>query len=286
MKHIAVLINSASGRNDSRGQIEAAFKKAGLEADFIEIGSGFQKKLAEAFDSGLKTFVAAGGDGTVNALVSEVYNQKVTIGIIPTGTLNHFAKDLGLPQDIEQAVSVIAGGKARLQDIGIVNGQIFINNSSIGIYARVARTKKRTKMWLLRFAIGIASAFWFIFRPPSYNVNLDIDGKRVSRRTPIVFVGNNKYDLSNLGLSNRHSINKGTLCVYIIKTHNPLLLILVSLGILLGRVNSAYFEQHDATELVITTSRRRLLVSYDGEVKKTITPLNYSILPSTIKIIC
>jgi diacylglycerol kinase family enzyme len=209
----------------------------------------------------------------------------VTLGIIPTGTLNHFAKDLGLSADIEDSIKRVARGNSKWVDVGHINDKIFLNNSSIGIYARIANVKRRTKIWLFRFSLGILSGLWFIVKPPHYRLTINLNDKTIHRTTPIIFIGNNKYDLTGVGLFNRRHIDKNKLSVYVIKTINPFTLITVGLGILIGRITPAYFESYDIQKLKITSKRKKVLVAYDGEVDRLATPISYSIKKSELRVI-
>lgn len=286
MKNICVVINPSSGLTNTQAKISSAFDEHKLDAHYIQLNSSFQRNFDSAYCRGCRTFVAAGGDGTVNALASLLINKEnVILGIIPTGTLNHFAKDLGLSTDIYDAVKRIARSSSKLIDVGHINDKIFLNNSSIGIYARIANVKRRTKIWLFRFALGILSGLWFTLKPPHYHLSIKFNGKTLHRTTPIIFVGNNKYDLSGVGLFNRSNINKNILSVYIIKTVNPLRLILVGLSTLIGRINTAYFEAYDVSEVQITTKRNKIYVAYDGEVSRLATPIQYSIKKGELRVI-
>ena len=286
MKSIVILHNQGSGFGDKRQAIEEAFGAHKASIDFVDLCEGFEAKIVRFYESGNRTFVAAGGDGTVNALVSQLIDKPdVRIGIIPVGTLNHLAKDLKIPLNTIEAVELILSGKDKKIDIGQVDNQIFLNNSSVGIYARIANTKKRTSNSPLRFMLGILSGLWFVINPPIYKLDILVDRQTLKRTTPIIFVGNNKFDLTGYGLFNRDHLDKGELSVFIIRTHNPLRLLLVCGSILVGRINSIYFEKFSAEELEIHTRRKKLLVAYDGEVNTLSTPLKYTILSKKIKVI-
>lgn len=285
MKKICIIHNPDSGFFNQREKIESALKKYELEVEFINLNKSLSNNIERIREEGCNVFVAAGGDGTVNAVAGIIYNSKSSLGIIPLGTYNHLAKDLKLPIDIDAAVSVIAKTKIKKIDIAKVNDQIFLNTSSIGIYARMAFTKKRSKVWLFRWLLGAFSSIRFLLNPPKYNLQLNIGAKKITRSTPIVFIGNNKYDLTSLGLYNRRSLSSGRLCIYLAKTHNPLRLLMIIFGIIIGRVNSTYFEEFHTQNITISSKRRKLLVAYDGEVSNQVTPLEFSICTAALNVI-
>jgi diacylglycerol kinase family enzyme len=286
IKDICILSNTNSGLTDTKASIDSALSKHKISAYYIELNDSLQSSFDKAYQQGYRTFVAAGGDGTVNALASLLVNKMdVVMGVIPSGTLNHFAKDLGLAVEIDESVSRLAKGRSKLIDVGHINDKIFLNNSSIGIYAKVANVKRRTKVWLFRFILGILSGLWFIANPPSYNFKIKVGGKTIQRNISIIFVGNNRYDLSGFGLSNRHSLSGGNLSIYVIRTINPFRLIAVSLNLLIGHINADYFETYEAPELKINTRKKKLLVAYDGEVARLKTPILYSIAKKELRVI-
>lgn len=286
MTSVAVLHNPNSGLRDKRATIEECFRKAGLDTQFVDLKSGFEEEIAELYDTGFRTFIAAGGDGTVNALASQVVNyQGIKFGVVPMGTLNHFAKDLKLPLELRDAVKLIASNHSQKIDVGYVNDQLFLNNSSIGIYARIAHRKQSSKVWLIRFLLGIISGLWLIIKPPVYKLHIKIKADKKTYKTPIVFVGNNHYNLTGVGLANREYLNKGLLRTFIVRTRNPFRIILLMIGLLFGKINNIYFENISVPSLSIDSKRKHLLCAFDGEVKKMKTPITYRIRPKSLDVL-
>jgi diacylglycerol kinase family enzyme len=142
--------------------------------------------------------VAAGGDGTVSAVASTLIDCQTRLGILPLGTLNHFAKDLRIPMDLPSAVQVLADGRMRQVDVAEVNGRAFINNCSIGLYPHLVTRRDRQRQRLGRnkwVATGIA-LLSVLGKYPLVRVLIDAPGQSLRSRTPIVFVGNNRYEVS------------------------------------------------------------------------------------------
>src|SRR5207248_7266555 len=126
----------------------------------IEKGSDPKDVARGALARGAKTLVAVGGDGTIGAVASVLLDSEAILGVLPTGTLNHFARDLQIPLDIEDAARVLANGVVAKIDVGEVNGRAFVNNSSLGIYPqmvawRAEYRRKGSSQWtsLLRAAV-------------------------------------------------------------------------------------------------------------------------------------
>lgn len=153
--------------------------------------------------------VAAGGDGTVSAVVAAIVDTDIALGVLPLGTLNHFAKDLGLPLDLEAAIDRLLSGATRRVDVGEVNGRTFVNNSSLGLYPDIVRDRERQRKRLGRrkwpaFALACLSA---LRRYPFLGVRLTVGGSERIYRTPFVFIGKNDYRMDGLALGERDRID-------------------------------------------------------------------------------
>src|ERR1041385_7680888 len=118
-------------------RLEEAFREAGLEPRLWPFGPGEEVRevARRALEARPPVLVAAGGDGTLSAVADVLRGTDTALGVIPVGTMNHFAKDLGIPLDAGEAAQVIGTGRCIRVDVGEVNGRAFINNASLGIYA-------------------------------------------------------------------------------------------------------------------------------------------------------
>src|SRR5579864_154965 len=151
IRPVRVLLNPESGPPPADAeQLGGLMQSAGLETQILAAPPPRVAELAReaAGDGGI--VVAAGGDGTVAAVAAAVAGSRATLGVLPIGTSNHFARDLGLPATLPQAISVIAAGHARAVDVGEVNGRLFLNNSSIGMYPRIVHRREGQRQRLGR----------------------------------------------------------------------------------------------------------------------------------------
>ena len=141
---VVVIVNSTAGSAGGHPEIERElgelFRAAGCEAEIIALAKD-QDPTAAARDASARAsiVVAAGGDGTVNSVATAIVDSTAALGVLPLGTLNHFAKDLHIPLDLREAVAVVAAGHIRHVDVGQVNDRVFVNNSSIGLYPSAGR---------------------------------------------------------------------------------------------------------------------------------------------------
>ncbi len=288
---VEVIINAGSGaygKQAAREQIVEIFGASGIEArislatsgdDLLELGR-------RAVRGDAATIVAGGGDGTINAVASTLIDTDKTLGILPLGTLNHFAKDLKIPLDLEGAVRTIVADHAVRVDVGEVNGRIFLNNSSLGLYPSIVHQREqKQKLGHGKWPALIWAAFGVMRRYPFLDVRLNADGKEFSSRTPFVFIGNNEYEMESFNIGGRACLDAGQLSLYFSHRTGRLGLLGLGLRALLRRLPKAGdFVAMCTTEVSIKTSRRRIRVSTDGEVTMMEPPLLYRVRPGALRV--
>ena len=236
---------------------------------------------------GARIAVAAGGDGTVNAVASVVAGTETALGVLPLGTLNHFAKDLGIPLDLAQAVETIVRGEVRRVDVAEVNGRLFVNNSSVGVYPTVVRKREAQQ----RLGKGKWSAFahailTVVGRYPLIRVTVEVDGRAITRKTSLVFIGNNEYELNGLRIGKRSRLDAGKLAAYLPHGVGRWRIVWFALRGLFGRLRDGKdFDVFHAAELSIVVNRPKMTVATDGEVSVLDMPLEYRIRPGGLAVV-
>jgi len=286
---MSVIINERSGaaRNPDVGvQVQSLFGKHGLSVrlERVRDPADLPARARQAASRG-DVIVAAGGDGRVSAVAGVAVETRATIGVLPMGTLNHFAKDLGLPTDLEQAVAAIAAGHTRDVDVGEVNGRVFVNNSSVGLYPRmvwernVEQRRGRTK-WTA-FAIAMMRT-WRNYR--TITAHLVVEGKAAVVRTPFIFVGNNHYIAEGFQLGGRSRLDEGRLSVYMAPECGRFEILSLPVRALVRKLESAeLFVEFPAETLTVDVPSRRVSVALDGEVALSRSPLEYRIRLRALK---
>lgn len=270
----------------NRAEIERI--AAGGPISVVEDGAQIDAAVEKALALACRSIVAGGGDGTLNAVASKLVGRKVAFGVLPMGTLNHFAKDLGIPLDPSAALLCIAAGHEIAVDVGEVNGHFFLNNSSIGLYVDVVRDRERQQPRLGRgkwpaFAWAVVGA---LRRYPFLTVELTLDGLARVHRTPLVFVGNNVYRTEGLQIGQRQGLQGGVLSVYVTDRAGRWRLLALGLRAVIGRLREAKdFRAFVATDLRIATAHRSLRVATDGEIRRIDTPLRYRSHPGALRVI-
>jgi diacylglycerol kinase family enzyme len=295
---VAVLLNNAAGNivcRDGRTLSEtvaAAFTRHGITArlDFLsggELKAGARRALRQAENKQIDALVVGGGDGSIASVASVFAGSDVPVGILPLGTLNHFARDLGIPLALEQAVALIAAGQVQSVDLGEVNGKIFVNNSSIGIYPYLVLDRQRLqerrgmrKWTAMAFAI-LRTLRYF----PMRRLRIHAGGLAEPYRSPCVFVGNNEYCLIGRGAGKRERLNAGELCVYVAQRQSRLALFWLACRSLLGFLDqSRDLRAVKVPDLEISSRTSRLLVALDGEVTILHPPLRYRARPNALRV--
>ncbi len=290
--HICVLVNATAGANHQRDLVttlETAFQAAGITArvELADSGAALGKALHEAVKEAPRIIVAGGGDGTINTVASALAGTDIALGVLPLGTLNHFAKDLGIPLALDDAIANIVAGHVIQVDIGEVNSRVFLNNSSLGIYPRLVRQRKHHQQMGWGRWRAFAWAVLTILRRHSFlSLRLTTGGESTLRRTPFVFIGNNEYHMEGFAIGTRDRLDAGTLSVHSVKHAGRTGLLQLALRALFGRLREAKdFEVFCTAEFRIESRRRRLHVATDGEVVLMDTPLLYRVRVKALKVV-
>jgi diacylglycerol kinase family enzyme len=230
--------------------------------------------------------VAAGGDGTISTVAAQLVGTDRRFGVIPIGTLNHFAKDAGIPLGIPAAVQNLLQGHTAHFDVGEVNGRYFLNNASLGIYPRVVSLREQHRS---RWGKWIAFAQAVVTALRTYRLlhaRVDINGEQLDRRTPFVFVGNNVYHYQGRHLGRRTDLSSGKLCLLMAPAAHRTRLVWLAVLAILGRLHGVRdFDEYVAPELRIEVRRERLCIALDGELAFVPTPLHFRIRPKALRVI-
>ena len=290
---MTILLSAGAGRGairHSRQFLDAFVRSRGIVPTIhvIRRGEEIARLVEQALKGGEKLIVAGGGDGTVSAVAGALAGSEAALGVLPLGTLNHFAKDLGIPIDLEAAARLLLTGRIARVDVGEVNGRVFLNNSSLGLYpaAVVERDRKRRVGWNKWVALAWAAANLFR-RMPLWSVRLETEGDETERLTPFVFVGNNEYRFEPPSFGARTRLDAGMLWVYV-APHRPSRLHMLRLAVLalVGRLrDDKDFFIAQAAEFRVETARKHLRVSLDGEVVRMAPPLEYRIRPLALDVV-
>lgn len=290
----AVLINRDAGALGKRGRVNRAgvveaLRHAGIKADPQWLSGPEVRKRAEAaVAAGAKLVIAGGGDGTLSRVAGVLAGTDTALGVLPLGTLNHFARDLSIPADLKAATALIATGKPRLVDVGEVGDRVFINNSAIGVYPLMVldREAQRAHFGLgKRWAMAVA-AVHTLLRFSSERLTLTADDRQAQVDTPLLFVGNNAYRMQLPNIGRRESLETGELFILVLRRKSPLGFSLAAARSLLGRIRKDdVVRLEHVRRMRVDSAKSHLVVAVDGETVRLKPPLDYRIRPRALKVI-
>jgi diacylglycerol kinase family enzyme len=290
----SVLLNAAAGLRPREVQAEVVrvrelFATLEVEANVrLVAGPDLLAAAREAAASDTDVVVMAGGDGTMSAGAGGLAGTGKPMGMLPLGTLNHFARDLGIPTLLEEAVRNVAEGIVREVDVGEANDRVFVNNSSIGLYPHAVALRDAWMQQHSRhkwMAMGRA-ALATLRRFPVVRLTVRLDEGPVNVTTPMVFIGNNRYETKLFSLGKRPALDEGELWVYLARDAGRFRFLRLALRALIGRLDdSRDFQGLCVKEMLVEDRRRVLRVAFDGEVGHVAPPLRYRIRSRALRVI-
>jgi len=220
-------------------------------------------------------------------VAAAVIDSDKILGVLPLGTLNHFARDLGIPTDLQQAARTIITGRTIEVDAAEVNNRIFLNNSSLGLYPMIVREReKQQRLGFQKWPAFIWATIQALRRNPFLDVRLRVNNHLLDRTTPFVFVGNNEYAMDLFNIGSRDRLDQGELSIYITHATSRLKLIALALRAAVGRLrNDKDFLEFRSDEVRIQTARKRVRVAFDGEIEVMEAPLQYRVRSRALRVI-
>jgi len=288
-----VILNSSAGRGcnaEFANALAAKFQAQGMIVTVMLPASRAEliETAQRAVRDGIKTIVAGGGDGTLSAVASALAGTDTAFGVLPLGTLNHFAKDLRIPLDLDVAIRTIVEGHTIWVDTGEINGRLFLNNSSLGLYPDTVRERERQQKrlgrgkWLAFFWATVMA----LRRYPFLNLTISLAETEYKRRTPFIFIGNNDYSMEGFKIGERQRLDAAQLSLYVVQRKGRLGLLVLALRALFGRLGQAKdFDVLSAKKILISSRHKQIRVATDGEVSLMRLPLHFRICPAALKVI-
>ncbi len=308
MPRVTVILNAASGHQDAQQaaqDIRAGFDDAGCACELV-VADGVQAvqraaraAIAEARrwkpsgdtqdESDRPVIAAAGGDGTINLIATLVLEADVAFGLVPLGTFNYLARNLGIPLVPRAAAAALATGTLQRLHVGRVNGHLFLNNASFGLYRKLLEEREGFKQRFGRYkAVAVVAAIYTLLRHRSvYTLRLDVDGKPVAIHTPMLFFGLNSLQFENLGMDAAHCTQAGAMAVISLQpTGFWTMMGLAMRGVLHRLHDSPDLRTYCASEAqVMLPGRRRMRVAVDGESVDCALPLKVEILRDALQVV-
>jgi diacylglycerol kinase family enzyme len=266
------------------------FAAEGLEASIdADDENPLAQRLAAAIASDAEIIVAAGGDGTVTALAAAVAGTSKVLAVLPLGTANLLARDLGIPLAPDQAIKALASMSPRRIDVAEVNGQLFLHNVTIGFGPKVAVRREE-----MRGRNAVASTIEFcghLLRhlQQARRIAVEIapsNGQAHIERVHAVTIANNRYEEGLGRFFARDRLDRGELTLYIVKGLSVSSMLRLITGMALGRWhNDSALTVESVREATIRLKRPTVLATVDGEVERLAVPLKFAIRPAALAVL-
>lgn len=262
-------------------RLHDAFAAGGIDVSLHSLaGDELDAVVDKALTRRVDAVFVGGGDGTISAAAARLVGSGTPLGVLPLGTLNHFARDLGIPAAWREAVAALTRARVQTVDVGEVNGRVFINNCSIGSYAEAVRRRDALRRqhghgkWR-----AMALAALGVFRDlKRLRLEVEFDGTRFNTRTPFLLVANNRYAGHVLDASLRPQLDEGRLWLYSTRAKGRADLLRLIWQTLVRNLDEAdALDFHPATHARITSPLPRLPIAADGEVLNLEPPFRFRI---------
>jgi diacylglycerol kinase family enzyme len=281
-----VILNRNKGDRD---EVARALKGAGIAAAIEAVdGDDIGDRVDAAVKGGAGAVVVGGGDGSVSRATQAIAGSEAALGILPLGTLNHFARDLGLPMGLDEAAKVIVTAPPRPIDVAEVNGHLFVNNAAVGLYPLmvVDREAQQHRLGRSKRLAMLVASLRTLLRFHHQRLTLSIGGGEARVDTPLLFVGNNDYRLALPGAGKRERIDQGKLCVLVLRKKGVAGFLAAVARALLGLTRDDDMVRLDDVEwLRVESARSQLTLAIDGETLSMKPPLDFRIHRGALKVI-
>lgn len=291
---ITVVMNAGAGSDDksaARAAIAAAlagrdleFRVAGRPRDIVGLAQAAAKSRGGVL-------AAAGGDGTLNAVAAVARDHALVFGAIPLGTFNYFAREFGIPEDPGAAARNIVAGAVRRLPVGEINGRLFLNNASIGLYRRLIEQREvdKHRFGRSRFVALVSALLTLLREHRPYRLSLSVDGRPLSLSTLTMFFGRNALQLEQLGLAEARCVAAGELAVLALREVGRGELLGLALRGALAQLQTAdNLRRHCAATVRVDRvdgRPRRMRVAIDGELIDCTLPLTVRVVPDALQVV-
>lgn len=279
---VVVIYNSSSGGRYTLPRLRRICKENNITITYSFTPKQLaSRKLRQLIQEG-NIVMVVGGDGTLNSAARLLVNTPSVLLPLPGGTLNNFVRDLSMNGSVEDLMARVHTARELVVDVGYVNDELFLNNSSLGLYPFTLLDRKKSSPLLTKWGAATLAAIKQLAVFDRHR--LLIDGKKI--RSPFVFVGNNTYDIAASLLPQRRKLTQGVLTVMVATSRSRWHLIRAGFDVVRGKVSHRDdFSLTKRTSLTIYTHATELPVSYDGEVKQLASPFYYRVERKALRVL-
>lgn len=288
---VPVVVNAAAGRGrrDRSGEVRAALAAAGVPARVTAVPpEEVAAAVGRARSAGADVIAVAGGDGTMLTAAEVLAGSSTSLAALPGGTLNHFARRLGLPT-LASAATALAAGSVASVPLGIADGRVFLNTATFGFYADVVRRRERYRWLVGKWGGAVVGFALTLGRLRMMDVTLELEDRRLQRRTSLVWVGVGRGSFPLVHRSEDRQ-SRPELEIVVLRprgipgTATLILRVLLSLRRREHPVRDPALEVLHARKLLIQ-GRHAIGVTLDGEVTRCEPPVLIALQDEALRVV-
>ena len=292
LKPLSLIYNKKSGfhaanKDEVYEQLVADLSTAGFEIQSFELSEciNFDQMMQDILlrhrqAENVGVVVAAGGDGTLNAVASKLMGTDIPMGILPLGTFNYVARVLNIPLDLLDAAKAIGEGQPRSVHVAQLNQHIYLNNASLGLYPLFIQKREQFNKHFGRFPLhAYTSALDVLIRDrKELKLEVEVDGQRYPVKTPLIFFGNNQLQLAEMKLRIAEAAEAGKVAGVVVAKSDKRTLFKTLWQLIKGNLDQASdVYSFAADEVIVHSKRNKLTVAVDGEIVTMTPPLKITV---------
>lgn len=282
--NIPAFVNPTAG---NASDVDRALRSAG-SFDVRDVAPDEVTQAVErAVGEGATRVAVAGGDGTVSAAAAALARTPVELAIIPAGTFNHFAKDHGIPEDVDDACALASAGRVIDADVAWVNGRLFLNTSSVGAYANFVRVREAREPRLGYWLASIYAMGRTLVRLHPFLARVETNDVERAYETPLVFIGVGERELKLPTLGSRMENGRPGLHILIVRGRTRARVVALAFAAAARGTRAASRTPHLESHLVsrCVVEQRHSTVAVDGEVVTLRSPLEYELGRGALRLV-
>jgi len=289
-----IVLNAGSGSDNAtatRAIIEEVLNQAGREHYLSVVEDparlhDIARAVVDQAKSKGGVVVAAGGDGTINAVAQATLPSGCPFGVLPQGTFNYFSRTHGIPSDTAEATRLLLTARAHPVQVGLVNDRVFLVNASMGLYPQLLENREAYKQ---QFGRSRLVAFWaglisVLREHRQLRLRIEYRGEAREVRTPTLFVGNNRLQLEQIGIPQAYLLEQGQLAAISLRPVGTLTMLWLLIRGVFGQLGEADSVSHFAFKHISVTpalpyGTRRVKIATDGEIVWLQAPIEFRVAP-------
>lgn len=299
LKPLSMIYNEKSGFHATKNdqvyeQLMTKWSDYGYEIQVFDIGSEANtqvlmdkiKSRHKLYDN-IGVIVAAGGDGTLNAVASELLYQDIPLGILPLGTFNYVARLLKIPLDIIKAAEIVVKGEPRASHVAKINDRIYLNNASLGLYPLFIKRREIYNRKFGRFPLhAYTSGLDVLIRNhKELKLEIEVDNQKYPVKTPLIFFGNNQLQLQEMNLKIAKCAEVGEVAGVVLAKTDKITLFKTLFQLIRGQLEKAAdVYSFSGNTIKVHSKKEKLTVAIDGEITEIATPLKFKVDKNALKI--